>query len=459
LIGAVALPLLAVALPLLLALGHLSRGGPWTYVLEIDPWTVQIYDVFTESVPFMVAAAIVGLAAPAAGVLLVLAYGASDLVVTVLTGELQPIPGALAGRLVSYALLWLLAVEIPLLGRQLFESVASSDAAPRARRTMAVLIAAIGTGALVYVWTHGARLLIGAVYYPTGTGLTPPPAFVVLLDNAILVAAAIGAAALVIFGVRYLGASAHIGASAIEPGPLFPRGSPLGYIASLAVAFFILLALYDKPIDAVILIAGLLLARPVARFVLSVTRSARVLARIPWPIRLLAGFVATLAFAAVFLGIVGISPLSRLGNMVIAVAVGLVIMEIFLAADEVADASRESAARRVAEGLTVGILILLALPAVALGDNGEAAADLSAAAAAAGAAATAAAASRRRPKERPMIRFGPARQVPDIKMTMGPAREVPDIKMTMGPAREVPPDVPPPIPSEDDDLEDLELQR
>ena len=140
--GGIILPALAIALPLLLGLGHLSRGGPWTYTLDVDPWTVRIYDVFTESIPFMVAAAALGMASPAAGVLLVGAYGVSDLLVTIVTGELQPLLGATVGRFVSYLVLWLLVVEVPLMGRLVFERISTSDDTPHPRRVIAVAVAA-----------------------------------------------------------------------------------------------------------------------------------------------------------------------------------------------------------------------------------------------------------------------------------------------------------------------------
>jgi hypothetical protein len=394
LIGTLALPILAVALPLLLQLGHLARGGPWTYVLDIDPWTLQIYDVFTESIPFMLAAAAIGLAAPAAGVVIVLVYAVGDLVVTAMTGELQPLPGALLGRLVADALLWLLVVEIPILGRQVFEWAVGARGSG-VRKVTALAIASVATGGLIYVWGHGARLLVGAVFYPTGTGLTPPPVFVVLLEAGLLLAIGVGVACAGVFAVRYFGAQPHPGRVDLEPPPLLGEGNVVRYLASGLVTLFILMALYDQPIDAAILIVGVLAARPVARTLLIVTRTARLLTRIPWAIRLVVGFAVTFALAAAFLQVVGILSFSRLGSMVIAVAIGLVTMEFFLAADEVAGARPAGAARATAEGIVIGAILLLALPMAVFAHDGEAAVDAAGAAAVAGGAALAAAARRR----------------------------------------------------------------
>jgi hypothetical protein len=175
----------------------------------------------------------------------------------------------------------------------------------------------------------------------------------------------------------------------------------IGYLIRLAAALFLMAVLIDTPFDALILIAGLLAAGPIARVVLRATRIAGPLARIAWPIRLVLGFAATVVFAIAFLGVVGVSPLSRFFNMVVAVAVGLVIMELFLAADDVAGVSTRTRARAAAEGIVLGALLVLALPTVVLAHDGEATADAAAGAAVAGAAAAAAATRRRQGQKAP----------------------------------------------------------
>ncbi len=147
-----------------------------------------------------------------------------------------------------------------------------------------------------------------------------------------------------------------------------------------------------KPVDALVLLAGLLLARPVARGVLRLTRLAGVLAAIAWPIRLIAGFALALAFAWYFLAIAGVSLVSPFFNMVIAIAVGFIIIEIFRAADEVV-ATPRPAGGHMASALGKGALLLLAVPAVALADNSREHADMDDVAAAQAAAASAAAAA------------------------------------------------------------------
>jgi hypothetical protein len=397
LLGSVLLPALAVLLPVLLAAGQ-ATTIPWTAPNPAaHPAVLVIHDLFTESVPFMLVAGIIGLAAPAAGVLLVLAHAVGDLTATAATRELDPLAMTLFARLVTWLVLWLLVVEIPLLGRTVFEWWSSRDDAPRSKRAAALVAATLAVGGLAFIWVLGAPLLVVIAFVPRWPQPTTLPGAVMVAYGPLL-AAALAVAALALFGMRYFGPVAHVARAADEPERLARRASLPAYLASLVFTLVILSGVLREPVDFLILLAGVLAARPVARLVLRVTRLAPALARIVWPIRLIVGFGFALAFAWYFLAVVGVSQVSPFFNMVIAIAVGVVLIELFLAADDVV--------------ATAGLLLLV-LPGVAFADNFSSQGDMPSAAAAAAAAAGAAGAAsfeRNRPKRQLPEYSGPQGQ-------------------------------------------------
>ncbi|MBA3688595.1 MAG: hypothetical protein H0W81_07190 [Chloroflexi bacterium] len=126
-------------------------------VLVFSVARVTVNQVYTESLIFLVLATAIGMVAPAAGVLLVLLHGAADLVRALLDpsanyGQYGPI-GTIAGRLISFYLLWLLVVEIPVVGRMVPWVVMDSDrpANPNARKAFAVLSAAVAVGLMTWI--------------------------------------------------------------------------------------------------------------------------------------------------------------------------------------------------------------------------------------------------------------------------------------------------------------------
>ena len=200
----------------------------------------------------------------------------------------------------------------------------------------------------------------------------PFPPFLPLTRFGWVVVEGMGLGALPVLAVRYLGALAQVGRDADEPGAWSGRRPVAGYLVSLALTLAVLSSVIRTPVNALILLAGLLAARPVARVLLRATGLAPLLAAIARPIRLIAGFGVTLAFAWCFIAIVGPSRTLPFFHMAIAIAVGLVILEVFLAADDVAGAApppAPSGGNPLATTLAVGALLSLAFPAVARADN------------------------------------------------------------------------------------------
>lgn len=397
-LGRIVLPALAIGVPLLLSIGHATTHRGFWAPQGATGTALIIYDVFTESIPFMIVAGAIGLASPAAGVLVALTYAVGNLAVTVWSDELIPVFGAFVGRLVTYLVLWLLVVEIPLLGRLVFEWWSNRDDAPRAKRIAALFVSALSVAALTGIWVLGAPLLMVVVFFTTSVWQQAPyvPSGVMVIYGK-WVAVSLGIATLVIFGVRYFGPIARVGREEDEPTW---GGAPVAArLGTLALTLLVLASVLRKPVDALVLLAGLLAARPVARRVLSVTGLARPLAVVAWPLRLILGFAISLGFAWLFLTTVGASSLSGFFNMVIAIAVGFIIIEIFLAADEVVVPRPPPPG--VATALGIALLLFLGVPGTALADNYGNQADMpgpAAAAAAAAGAAGAAAFLRRLPK-------------------------------------------------------------
>ncbi|MEX0667801.1 MAG: hypothetical protein WD313_05675, partial [Acidimicrobiia bacterium] len=123
---------------------------------------IALRNVFTESMPFMAAGLLLGMLAPTAGAGLVAAFIPLDLIAAAMQGqELTPLLPSVAGRAVSYWLLWLLVVEIPILIRTGFLTV---DRSGPIQRVVAFMLA-VGAGFVMpWVWAQAVTLLIRPVF-------------------------------------------------------------------------------------------------------------------------------------------------------------------------------------------------------------------------------------------------------------------------------------------------------
>lgn len=141
----------------------------------------HIADVYTESLLFLVVALAIGVFSPSAGLLLVVLHAVFDLFVSSRELELKPFLPALAGRLVSFWLLFLLVVAIPVMSRAIVASTLGSTqpADRRLRVTLAFGSGALTAGALLFVWTQAVPYLIRPVfvwsvlYLPTDPAIMP----------------------------------------------------------------------------------------------------------------------------------------------------------------------------------------------------------------------------------------------------------------------------------------------
>lgn len=260
-------------------------------------------DVYTEAPLAMTIALIAGFLAPTLGVLFVIIFGLCDL-----ARELGStvFPLGYLGRLISYWLLWLLVVEIPLMHRAVSWSCvlpvgeqawtrAVMRLIPRGlpRTLLGVALGAAMTGVLVYVWTLAAPMLIRPVFVWNDQGLTDEAMNILQRSNEILVVAGIVVALLTSGLAIWLGLADPRTGLQMRPIRTNRLVSLAGYVLSAALVVVALGGMRTSAFDTALLLVALLGARPLAALVLAVPRVRRVLGVIPLPLRFLLGFGLT----------------------------------------------------------------------------------------------------------------------------------------------------------------------
>jgi hypothetical protein len=310
---------------------------------------IAVSNVYTESMPFMVAALFLGMLAPTAGAGLVAAFIPLDLIASALQQqELTPLLPAVGGRAVSYWLLWLLVVEIPLLIRTSFLSL---DRAGVAQRGVAFALATGAGFVMPWVWAQAVTMLIRPVF--TWSDLFSPYYAAVAPvqegGNLLALVGAIGAAGATVLHLR------------LTPGqgiPLFTparRRRPLGLIPITVVLTLALLGgLITSVVDLVLLGAAVIAARPLAVWLRRRLGWWSRVSEIPWVVRFAIAFV----FAYVLAGLI-VVPLFGIGGseflpLVLAEILILVVYELLCGEEE---AEQPGEAAKAATG-TTGLLIL-----------------------------------------------------------------------------------------------------
>ncbi|MEP7082653.1 MAG: hypothetical protein ABI841_06715 [Chloroflexota bacterium] len=375
---AVGLPLLVVVLAGVVSATHATSAGQVSP--HVDWLRFQIDDVFTESPLFLLAAIAIGVFSPALGVLLVVVFGVMDLAAAAMQpGELEPLPAALAGRLVAIWLLWLLVVEIPILGRQLglsWQRVVGN-------RFAVATLTGVATGGFVWFWTLAATVLVRPVFVwsslPTGVRLEAiQPVQTAGLAFAVVGGLLAGAVALARGPAGLIHDPARRPAQPKSRGPLALLRRLVGRVVVAALLTVALGGLISVPLEAVALFAALLVARPLARLVADRTSLGRVARALP-PIARYA-VAAALSFTVAQLTIAPLYQLAAFdssGNVpqffsvIVSVAIGIILVE--LATTPGAPArSRPTAASSVGAAVMlvmVLVVLQLAAPLAVLADN------------------------------------------------------------------------------------------
>lgn len=364
--------LAVVGIVVLFAIGHLinTDGAPGGN----EPYRILIRDVFTESMPYMILAVALGLLAPTLGVLFVTVHVLTDIPVSLMSpGELEPLPLALVGRAVSWWLLWLLAVEIPVTARSVGPRVNGALAGrPGLQLPGAALATALAAGVLAWVWTQAVTILIRPAFTwtnqfsPTYGAIAPAQETGIILA---LAAAAVGGVA----------AWSHLRSDPLAGLPLFaepstwPAGVPriVGDVAAAVLLTVALGGVITGALDIAILFGALLGARPAARWIHQRLGVGQLLAPIPWLVRYVAGFLATYG-----IGLIVIPPLfdvfigTEFLPLVITIALGMIVFEFLLAEPrDLPPAERRVGAGTAALMLVAGGLGFLALAGPVSADN------------------------------------------------------------------------------------------
>jgi hypothetical protein len=368
------LPALAIAIPTVVSVIQATtptsfQGDPY------DTFTLFIYDVYTESIPLMAAAVLIGMLAPAAGALFVLAYAVGNVAATALTGELEPPVYALLGRLISFVVLWVLAVEVPLAARNVAEWWSYRQTATRAKRIAAVVAGGLVAALLTHAWAMAAALLITPVFFFTAPWGNP---FVRAVQSISLyphyLSLTVAVAGTLLLGVRYLGPRVIVGRW-LEDAARFPtrQGRLVGAAAGMFLAIVLLTGLIATPLDAVIVVAAVVGSPILARSVLRSAGLAPRLAVIARPVRIVVGFGVAILVAWVVVGLVtpistvDSQPISRWFPGVVGLLASYFVVQLFVTADEVA-AGTAPALPPTGHGLppVPTPLLVLSVPAAAL---------------------------------------------------------------------------------------------
>jgi hypothetical protein len=233
----------------------------------------------------------------------VLVFGVSDIIAAVPSPyELHPLPTALIGRLIGVWLLWVVAVEVPVLGRQLGLSWRRLSGN---RFAVAALVAA-ATGALVWTWTQAATVLIRPVFTWSTLVSGVTLAAVRAVQTAGLVFAIAGA---LVAGIGVIVRGPDRLLVARPPRRRAARTGLLAVLASVVrqvvVATFLTLmlaGLISWPVEAAVLFVVLLVSGPLARFVADRTRLGTVLLTLPPIARIAIAAVLSFVLAQLTIG-------------------------------------------------------------------------------------------------------------------------------------------------------------
>ena len=317
-----------------------------------------IADIYSESMVFMIVALAIGIASPAAGLLLVLLHVPFDLIAAASSRrELEPFLPALAGRAVSWWLLWLLVVAIPLMARALpGATLASRQPADRMLRTvLAYLVGAVTIAVLLFMWVAAMPFVIRPVFTWTVATFPTTPAIEPLQTSGQVVVVAGVVLLLLVTAVRHrFGALEQEAVELDDPDQLGDlEDEPLvsdqlefaGRVAVHALTVIVLGGLVSGALDVVLLfgaaLAGQLLAGRLSRS----TALGGLLARIPWLIRFLGGFVLTY-LVGLLINNFTFEPAygSEFFPLVLTAAIGLAIFQVLLGATAPPGTEAEEAA-------------------------------------------------------------------------------------------------------------------
>ena len=341
-------------------------------------------NIYTEVPLFIIAASLIGAFSPSAAVMFVLSFGSLDLVAAAMHPEelnisaVRPFP--IVGRLVAYWLLWVVAVEVPVLGRTLGLSL---PRLARSRLAVAVLVGAM-TGAFTLIWTLAAAALIRPVYVWSDIGGPYAEGFVPLQNGGMVFALVAGAAAGLL--ALWRGPGRLLTSVRARPPATLTRQGSLHAVAVIArrllVAALLTIALGGlilTPLDAAVVFVAIAGAGPLARLIARRLPFGTVTDRLPPVLRIAAAIalVTAVSFFLVYAPI--LRSVSEFFSVIVVMAVGLFVMELVTAQGSAQSRHSPSLARAGGVGALLALALLgltVLAPEPALADNGASLQDL-----------------------------------------------------------------------------------
>lgn len=331
------LALIAVAYPVAASIVH-AVGPEFPRAEFLTAALRPFFDiVYSESLPFMIAAAGIGIFCPALGVLFMALFIPGDLMAAGRsTTELQPLqkfgsfPAPHLARAISYALLWILAVEIPIWARVWATGWAGRYDGQRS--VIASALARIGaTAVLVYFWARALPWLIHPVFTWTPRQFTPEASNPTWRFWPILVAGTAVIAAVAAIWLRPAVPSEAPAGMTAQPAGERSMGQVLVRQSVAVVVLAALLAgLMTNLLNAVMLITGLVVAGPVLTVVLPRVRVPSVVADAPMAARWVAAMVIGLGVRWVIVSVVGDAAFENYLGLVLTLAVGAPLFRLFM---------------------------------------------------------------------------------------------------------------------------------
>jgi hypothetical protein len=304
--------------------------------------------VYTESIPFLCLALVLGMFSPAASLVMLIVFVPLDFASALQSHALDPLIPALAGRVVSWWLLFVLAVAIPLMCRGTPGAALASNRAadPIVRRLLGYGLAGLVCVVLVWLWTQAEPFLIRPVFTWSSALGDPTTAAVVAVQQdwkTIATAALFGLMGFTLLrdALGSLDEEANeIRLSARLPSATETRllSEPWQVLVQILSALFFTVMLggiVTQAIDVVIVFGKLAFAGPGVRVALIyVPALVEAMTRVPWLARFLLGAVLGYTLALAINQALGVSQTaSEFFSMVLSVAVGLFLFELFLEAD------------------------------------------------------------------------------------------------------------------------------
>lgn len=364
----VLLAALAVVYPVAASIVHAVGAAPpraESLVLALRPFFDVVY---SESLPFMIAAAGIGMFCPALGVLFMAVFVPADLIAASRSPvELQALqkfgwfPAPILGRTISYALLWILAVEIPLRARGWASAWAGR---PGSEPSLVAGVAGriCATAILVYVWARAHPWLIRPVFSWTPYQFTFEASTPTWNEWPILVTATTAIACVSAMWPRAVQvSSASIGSMEPAPEPSLHRVLLRQTVAAL-ILVGLLAGVLTTAVETVILLVGLLVTGPVVTLVLSRVQVPAVIGRAPTALRWVAAMAISLTIGWAILTLAGDAIIQN--NFVLVVTLAIVTPLFRFLLEVGADSPTLAQAARPGPPASVVILAVLGLTLV-----------------------------------------------------------------------------------------------